>query len=658
MDCQDLLNYYKRILSRSPSPRYPDEDFTEFENSRSKKNTCQDMPGSGYVIPGLTDFWHSEPQFLHMPEKAPAMPKKSILKKRVDDPSVQVENFLKCFNKNAVAESANKESQACVDDWRAFFGLQRNAYLPEQNFGSFLREKEYQELTSESADLHGDFLLPHERASQDGSGISHILGRMADSTSTQEKKRHDFLDVEDEEKFLYGDDEDDSNINCPSTEMLTVNDGERSVSLNRRPLSPIPSVKPDSLEESRIEYEKIHDLLKTIGLDIGVVETGKGAARTQEQLHGKKTLRSVDGPSYKADSSEKDSIQSNTHSSESDQKNALSPCGSSLPSNGASSAPISKHAQTLEYDNSAGPPEQCFPSVSVIPPAPASLPNLPPPPPPVSQYSLSHFTAFLAAHVLRNYPPPTMPPPSYNAYGHGMAYSTSAWPMHAPPQQSNPVLPDVHGLASVTVPPRPTQSNFRVMETVSTIKENPENKRNKSVLVEVPVTPTDSSTLSQSSSSVITERISDGKNLASEKPQVIEEGEKLMSEQERQQEKLAYLRTELHRRCKQQWHMLRNKSMNRYKANVKKKDPLLVEVNIVQENIVKEISQLLTELNTAEMKQSHLDSVSHITGINSLEKSWKKASESVDSSEEEKAKNKETCEKTSNSIKVSFNVLV
>ncbi|XP_015261987.1 PREDICTED: zinc finger protein 318-like [Gekko japonicus] len=486
-------NYYKRRLSSSQM--YPDEDPVSSRRNREEeelsKNTFQDCPGGDYVIRGLTNsLQSSESQYLYRPDEAPAMPKKSILKKRVDDPTMQPS---------------------------------------EQSFGSFLRKK-YQELTSESADPHDDFLLPHERASQDGSGISHILGRMADSTSTQEKRRHSILDVEDEETFLYGDDEDDSNINCPPTEMLTVNGGKESVSLNKRPPSPIPSVKPDNSEGSGIEYEKIHDLLKTIGLDIGVVEIGEGAARTQERLHGKKTLRSIDGLSYKADSSEKDDIQSNTHSSESDCKNSLSPCGSFQPSDDVFSAPIAKHAKTLEYNNSAGPPEQSFPSVSVTPSAPPLPPNLPPPPPPVSQYSLSHFTAFLAAQAMRNYPPPTMPPPSYNAYGHGMAYSASAWPMYPPPQQSNPALPHVRRLESTTVPPQPTKSNLRVIETVSRIKK-PEN-RYKSVLVKVPITPTGSELLSQSSNSGTTERISDGKNPAVEKPQGSKLGKRMPTDEE------------------------------------------------------------------------------------------------------------------------------
>lgn len=55
-----------------------------------------------------------------------------------------------------------------------------------------------------------------------------------------------------------------------------------------------PSLPPgtEPLEESERqaveEYEKIQDLLKTIGLDLGVSEISKMAARTKERLHGNK----------------------------------------------------------------------------------------------------------------------------------------------------------------------------------------------------------------------------------------------------------------------------------------------------------------------------------------------------------------------------------
>ncbi|XP_077199471.1 zinc finger protein 318-like [Paroedura picta] len=483
-------NYYRQRLSSSQI--FPDEDFKKFvsstrnrEKEELSENTCQDYPGSGYMIRGLINsLQSSESQYPCRPDEIPAMPSQSILTKQAS----------------------------------------------EQNSGSFLRKKEYQELTSKSADLHDDFFLPHERASQDGSGTSHILDRVTDFTCAQEQRRHSFLDVEDEEKFLYGDDNDDSDISCP-TEKLTVNGGKESVSLNKRPLSP----KPDAMEGSEIQYEKIHDLLKTIGLDIGVAEIGKGAARTQERLHGKKTLRPQDGPSHKSDTSEKDSIQSNTHSSETKWKNPLSPCDSSQASNDASSTLISEYAKskTLDYDHSAGPLEQSFPSVSTVTPsAPPLPPNLPPPPPQVSQYALSQFSAFLTARALQNYPPPTMAPPSYNTYRPRVAYPDPAWPMYIPPQQSNPAPPEVHGLVSMPVPSQPTWSNLRVIKRVPKVKEKPEMKRNKSVLVEVTITPTNCKLLPQSSDSGTTKRILDGKNLVSEKPQEFKLGNKISTAEE------------------------------------------------------------------------------------------------------------------------------
>ncbi|XP_048339940.1 zinc finger protein 318-like isoform X2 [Sphaerodactylus townsendi] len=561
-------NYYKRRLSGSPRQIYPDENFKKSGRKREleelDKNKSQDSPGSDYVICSLTNSpQFSESRCLYTPNDALAMPKKSILKQQADDPSMQ-------------------------------------------NFGRFLKEKES---VSESANLHDDFLLPHERASQDGSGFSHILGRVTDLTNAQENRRHSFLDVDDEEKFLYGDEEEDSNSHFPSTEKLTANGGKESISPKKRPLSPIKSVKLDSLEESRIEYEKIHDLLKTVGLDIGVAEIGKGAARTQERLHGKKTLRSVDGHSvvsHKPDSIEKDCIQSRTHSAESHQKNSSSPSGCSQPSNDVSSASISEHAKskTQGYNNSADTPEQLFPPASVTPSAPPLLPNLPPasvtpsappllpnlspvsvtpsappllsnlppvsvtpsappflsnlplPAPPISQYSVSHFSSFLSCQVLQNYPHPTMKEPAImvprrcNTYGHGMPYSASAWPMYSPPWRFNPAFPDVHRFETVTVPPHRNLSNLTAIKKV-TVKKKPKIKK-KYVLLEVPITPTDSRLLDQSPSSGSTETISGGENPASMKPEVMDEKDEQTGEQETQQKKLLYLKTELDRVSQQQ----------------------------------------------------------------------------------------------------------
>lgn len=84
------------------------------------------------------------------------------------------------------------------------------------------------------------------------------------------------------------------------------------------------------------------------------------------------------------------------------------------------------------------------------------------------------------------------------------------------------------------------------------------------------------------------------------------------------------------------------------------KDPLLVEVNRLQENIVKEISELHKESDAADKKQSELDKVAQILGINIFEKPRKPPVETKDSSEKNKSENAKGPEKTSSSNKVKF----
>lgn len=78
--------------SRSPSPSYLNEEFRELDRARRKReeeernrNLNHDVSDSGYVIPGLTNTLQtSEPRYTYRPEEIPSMPKKSILKKRVE----------------------------------------------------------------------------------------------------------------------------------------------------------------------------------------------------------------------------------------------------------------------------------------------------------------------------------------------------------------------------------------------------------------------------------------------------------------------------------------------------------------------------------------------------------------------------------------------
>ncbi|XP_074020939.1 zinc finger protein 318 [Numenius arquata] len=701
-------NYRRRSRSRSrsPSPSYLNEEFRELDRARRKReeeersrNLNHDVSGSGYVIPGLTNTLQtSEPRYTYRPEEIPSMPKKSILKKRVEvevespiqpegfssslAPSKdlpllssrsslpqsndtapfasEVENFLKRFNKDPVVESANKELHDGLYEWSPLSGAPKDTFMFEEKFGSFLSHKEKVEPKSEPADRHTDFLLPHERASQDGSGFSRILGMMADSVSAQEKRRRSFPDIEDEEKFLYGDEDEDTKTESFPVQKPPVSCGNEIISQKvSPPPSPAPAVKLDPLEEPNAEYAKIHDLLKTIGLDIGVAEIGKLAVRTQERLHGKKlTSRSPDRRSSdprRLDPWDLRRSRSDTRSPESGQQRSASPPVSFQQSKDASTLQKSEYMKNkpVGQDIPSCAPEQPLPSVSLIPsvpPAPASLPHTPTS---VSQYQIPNYSQFTATQMPQNYPPPTMAPPGYDAYGHYMAYAAPGWTMYPPAQQPNPTLPEAHGLLSMAMSANPARPNLRVIETVSMGKEVPDLKRDGSVLVHVPTTPAHSKVPLRLSSHPLkntTEKMSDEKNRAAQKQKVTEEREKLKNEREARQKKLYYLKTELDRLRKQQGEMLRKKRREKDGH----KDPLLVEVNRLQENIMKEISELHKESDAADKKQSELDKVAQILGINIFEKPRKPAVENKDSSEKNsKSENAKGLEKTSSSNKES-----
>ncbi|NXU22985.1 ZN318 protein, partial [Thalassarche chlororhynchos] len=701
-------NYRRRSRSRSrsPSPSYLNEEFRELDRARRKReeeernrNLNHDVSGSGYVIPGLTNTLQtSEPRYTYRPEEIPSMPKKSILKKRVEmevespiqpegfssspAPSKdlpllsshsslpqssdtapfasEVENFLKRFNKDSVVESANKELRDGLYEWSPLSGAPKDAFTFEEKFGSFLSHKEKVEPKSEPADRHTDFLLPHERASQDGSGFSRILGMMADSVSAQEKRRRSFPDIEDEEKFLYGDEDEDTKTESLPIQKPPVSCGNEMISQKvSPPPSPAPAVKLDPLEEPNAEYAKIHDLLKTIGLDIGVAEIGKLAVRTQERLHGKKLAsRSPDRRSSdrrRLDPWDLRRSRSDTRSPESGQQCSASPPVSFQQSKDASCLQKSEYTKNKPVGQDIPPcaPEQPLPSVSLIPSVPSAPASLPPTPTSVSQYQIPNYSQFTATQMPQNYPPPTMAPPGYDAYGHYMAYAAPGWPMYPPAQQPNPTLPEAHGLLTMAMSANPTRPNLRVIETVSMGKDVPDLKRDGSVLVHVPTTPAHSKVPLRLSSHPLkntTEKMSDEKNRAAQKQKVIEEREKLKNEREARQKKLYYLKTELDRLRKQQGEMLRKKRREKDGH----KDPLLVEVNRLQENIMKEISELHKESDAADKKQSELDKVAQILGINIFEKPRKPSVETKDSSEKNsKSENAKGLEKTSSSNKES-----
>ncbi|CAH2256575.1 zinc finger 318 isoform X1 [Pelobates cultripes] len=122
-------------------------------------------------------------------------------------------------------------------------------------------------------------------------------------SSILQKRYRSRSEIEEEERFLYGDGENkkpgleyvkESPASAtlglaspaPITPTLPAPSLVAPASMTANPVSPVPSSPVH--EANKQEYEKIHDLLKSIGLDIGVAEIGKLAVRTQERLHGKK----------------------------------------------------------------------------------------------------------------------------------------------------------------------------------------------------------------------------------------------------------------------------------------------------------------------------------------------------------------------------------
>ncbi|KAJ8248498.1 hypothetical protein GJAV_G00242670 [Gymnothorax javanicus] len=116
----------------------------------------------------------------------------------------------------------------------------------------------------------GEFLLPHERVRHDSSGFSRILGMMGDMPHLPEKRKL-LTDIEDEEAFLYGE-EDKAKVAAKTMA------GE---------------------QPAAVDFNRVKKALMTIGLDLGKAEISKMAARKQEQ----QTNHISESPQHKGASS-------------------------------------------------------------------------------------------------------------------------------------------------------------------------------------------------------------------------------------------------------------------------------------------------------------------------------------------------------------------
>ncbi|XP_073419605.1 uncharacterized protein [Dendrobates tinctorius] len=444
-----------------------------------------------------------------------------------------------------------------------------------------------------AADVAGSVLLPHNQDCKSSSLLS----------KSPDIKQCGSAEIDDEERFLYGDEE--------KAEQKKVQSDQTA------------STPPVKSSANKQEFEKIHDLLKTIGLDIGVAEIGKLAIRTQERLHGKKMAPKITQPTteqpqsgpmvnsaeLKAKVSEPKEPEPQVKAERKEEtamktEPVVKPVAKepSPPVTLPSPAPIPEEnpqlilSKPLPKDTIAAPkvevpvqlPIPCSVSEPTLTPiSPSQIPIYPPYPhsPMVSAYSM---------------------PPSYNPYTPYVSYPTSSWTMYSavPPQPPPAHMPPPHISVPVSAPatvynPR---SNLRVIETTEDLTE-------AKATVKTDAKP------ATSLATMLAEREADRKNKEAEKMKVLEELCSVRKEHKAKSESLKTLRTKVEQLRSHQGILLRKK--RRQKDG--HKDPLLEELNSVLETAQKQINSLSEEMNTTKQKQLQLTKVAEILGVNPTE---------------------------------------
>ncbi|XP_069464898.1 zinc finger protein 318-like [Ambystoma mexicanum] len=171
-------------------------------------------------------------------------------------------------------------------------------------------------------------LQPNRKASQDVTGVSDNLSMMMDVSGQGSV----FSAMADEEAFLYGNTGhygQEQHLSH-STEYSSVREQTSDVKEENTANPSSPSAPTGTQEETCSQKDpaeqKIHDLLKTIGLEIGDVDIGKLSDRTRERLYGK-SLHSRERRSTEAPLQESSQMRSRsgTRSPESSHKDSRSP---------------------------------------------------------------------------------------------------------------------------------------------------------------------------------------------------------------------------------------------------------------------------------------------------------------------------------------------
>lgn len=283
------------------------------------------------------------------------------------------------------------------------------------------------------------------------SDIREVFKLLASHTSAAD-------DIDDEEKFLYGDSEEPKaqgtseplrnhslELYGDVTEDMLYGDFHDENAAVAKPNVSVPLAKPscppgtEPLEESERqaleEYEKMQELLKTIGLDLGVAEISKMAARTKERLQGSKAPPKTPSRQRRFSSGSSDAGESVRSQSGSSRSSSRSP---SCRRQQSWSSPEGhrKIPAAARHPLKAEPQQQS--QAQACPPPPQGgipVPNYPPPPvhgimpqnyPPPGYGQYANYLPYLPQQWPPMYPPPNIrlpPPPAPEHYPHPVSYS-------------------------------------------------------------------------------------------------------------------------------------------------------------------------------------------------------------------------------------------
>lgn len=174
----------------------------------------------------------------------------------------------------------------------------RGMFLGNQSAVGGFQNPELRFEPETSAELCYGALLPHERAGGDRSSVSNILSWNTPNQLPESKPS--FQSVEDEEKFLYGEQEERSKPQAVTVPLAQTRSARSPVhhlskeqqthNLQEPKAHGMPaSVQPAGLDTMKVtpeECERVKNLLRTIGLNPGMTDICKMAARLKEKNEG------------------------------------------------------------------------------------------------------------------------------------------------------------------------------------------------------------------------------------------------------------------------------------------------------------------------------------------------------------------------------------